>query len=67
VTAALDWVRGFTCTNEVLQRLDPVAAERALQRLRQTLAAHAAAERAGRRNTDRPPCTDKPKGSWGLA
>jgi hypothetical protein len=23
VAAALDWVRGFTCTNEVLNRLDP--------------------------------------------
>jgi len=23
VAAALDWVRGFTCTNRVLNRLDP--------------------------------------------
>jgi SAM-dependent methyltransferase len=41
VAAALDWVRGFTCTNDMLKRLDPVAAERALERLRETLAAHA--------------------------
>jgi hypothetical protein len=26
VAAALDWVRGFTCTNELLKRLDPAAA-----------------------------------------
>jgi SAM-dependent methyltransferase len=44
VAAALDWVRGFTCTNEVLKRLDPVAAERALKRLRETLAAHASGD-----------------------
>jgi SAM-dependent methyltransferase len=41
LTAALGWVRGFTCTDDVLKRLDPAAAERALERLRQTLAAHA--------------------------
>jgi SAM-dependent methyltransferase len=41
VAAALAWVRGFTSTNDALQRLDPVAAERALERLRETLAAHA--------------------------
>jgi SAM-dependent methyltransferase len=40
VAAALGWVRGFTCTDSVLKRLDPVAAERALERLRETLAAH---------------------------
>ena len=40
VTAALDWVRGFTCTNEVLNRLDPAAAARALGRLREALSAH---------------------------
>jgi SAM-dependent methyltransferase len=44
VAAALDWVRGFTCTNDVLKRLDPVAAERALERLRETLAAHASGD-----------------------
>jgi len=40
VAAALDWVRGFACTNEVLKRLDPAAATRALGRLRGALAAH---------------------------
>lgn len=38
--AALDWVRGFTCTNEALKRLDPAAATRATGRLRDMLAAH---------------------------
>jgi SAM-dependent methyltransferase len=41
VAAALDWVCGFTCTSEVLKRLDPAAAARALGRLREALAAHA--------------------------
>jgi cytochrome P450 len=40
VAAALDWVRGFACTSEVLGRLDPGAAARALGRLREMLAAH---------------------------
>ena len=40
VAAALDWVRGFTCTSEVLKRLDPAAATRAVERLREALAAH---------------------------
>jgi SAM-dependent methyltransferase len=40
VDAAMDWVRGFACTSEVLKRLDPAAAERALGRLRAALAAH---------------------------
>jgi SAM-dependent methyltransferase len=40
VAAALDWVRGFTCTSEVLKRLDPAAATRGVERLRVTLAAH---------------------------
>jgi SAM-dependent methyltransferase len=40
VTAALDWVRGFTCTSEVLKRLDPAAATRAVERLRVALDAH---------------------------
>jgi SAM-dependent methyltransferase len=44
VTAALGWVRSFRCTNDVLKRLDPVAAERALERLRETLAAHASGD-----------------------
>jgi SAM-dependent methyltransferase len=37
--AALDWVRGFSCTNEFLKHLDPAAAARALARLRDALAA----------------------------
>ena len=40
VAAALDWVRGFTCTAEVLKRLDPAAATRVDERLRQALAEH---------------------------
>jgi SAM-dependent methyltransferase len=40
VAAALDWVRGFACTSEVLKRLDRVAAARAAGRLREALAAH---------------------------
>jgi SAM-dependent methyltransferase len=40
VAAALDWIRGFAYTSEVLNRLDPAAAARALGRLRETLAAH---------------------------
>jgi len=40
VAAALDWVRGFTCTSDVLKRLNPGAADRAVQRLRGGLAAH---------------------------
>jgi SAM-dependent methyltransferase len=40
VDAAMDWVRGFACTGEVLKRLDPTAAERALGRLRAALAVH---------------------------
>jgi len=41
VTAALDWVRGFTCTSEALKRLDPAAAARAIRRLREALATQA--------------------------
>jgi hypothetical protein len=40
VTTALDWVRGFTCTSEALNRLDDADEARALGRLRETLAAH---------------------------
>ena len=40
VATALDWIRGFACTSEVLKRLDPAAAARAAGRLRETLAAH---------------------------
>jgi SAM-dependent methyltransferase len=40
VASALNWVRGFTCTSEVLKRLDPAAATRAVERLSETFAAH---------------------------
>jgi SAM-dependent methyltransferase len=40
VTTALDWVRGFRCTSDVLDRLDPAAAADALGRLREMLAGH---------------------------
>jgi SAM-dependent methyltransferase len=39
VATALEWVRGFTGTKEMLKRLDPAAASRALARLRDTIAA----------------------------
>ena len=39
VAAALDWVRGFTCTGEALRRLDAAAAARTLGRLREMLSA----------------------------
>jgi SAM-dependent methyltransferase len=41
VAAAFDWVRSFMSTSEVLKRLDPAAAERAVGRLREALATHA--------------------------
>ena len=41
VAAALEWVGGFSSTRELLMRLGAAAAERALERLRETLAAHA--------------------------
>jgi SAM-dependent methyltransferase len=44
VATALAWVRGFACTNEVLTSLDPSSAEHALERLRETLDAHAGAD-----------------------
>ena len=44
VAAALDWVRGFTSTSEALKRLDRAAATRAVQHLRETLAAHTGAD-----------------------
>ncbi len=40
VASALDWVRGFTCTSEVLKRLDSAAAARAVERLSEIFAAH---------------------------
>jgi SAM-dependent methyltransferase len=41
VAAALDWVSGFSTTAEVLKGPDPAAATRAVDRLREVLAAHA--------------------------
>jgi hypothetical protein len=41
VAAALEWVGGFSSTREALMRLGAAAAERALERLREALAAHA--------------------------
>jgi SAM-dependent methyltransferase len=40
VTAALDWVRGFTSTSEALGQLGSAAAARATARLREALTAH---------------------------
>ncbi|TYB50006.1 methyltransferase domain-containing protein [Actinomadura chibensis] len=40
VDAALAWVRGFTCTSEVLGQVDATAATQAIGRLREMLAAH---------------------------
>ncbi len=40
VAAALNWVRGFASTSEVLQSLEPAAAERATGILRAALAGH---------------------------
>ncbi len=40
VDAAMDWVRGFAYTREILRQLDPTGAERAVGRLREALAAH---------------------------
>ena len=47
VAAALEWVRGFTCTTEVLGRLVAASAERALGRLRGTLACTRAGTASG--------------------
>jgi SAM-dependent methyltransferase len=44
VAAGLEWIRGFTCTKEVLARLGSASAERALGRLQETLAAHASTD-----------------------
>ena len=41
VAAALEWVGGFSSTRELLMRLGAADAERALERLREALAAHA--------------------------
>jgi SAM-dependent methyltransferase len=44
VATALEWVRGFACTNTVMRSLDAASAEHTLERLRATLAAHAGAD-----------------------
>ena len=44
VATALEWVRGFTCTNEVLKSFDSGSTQRSLERLRETLTAHAGAD-----------------------
>jgi SAM-dependent methyltransferase len=41
---ALEWVRGFACTSEVMNSLDATSAEDTLERLRATLASHAGAD-----------------------
>ena len=41
VTAALEWVSGFSYTKNCLQQMDSPSAQLALKRLRETLAAHA--------------------------
>ncbi|GAA3343070.1 hypothetical protein GCM10020358_40390 [Amorphoplanes nipponensis] len=40
VATALAWIRGFTCTSEVLRRLEPAAAAQTVERLRRALAEH---------------------------
>lgn len=45
VSEALDWVRGFQSVRDALAGLDPTAQERAVNRLRTTLAAHRSADR----------------------
>jgi SAM-dependent methyltransferase len=44
VASALEWVRGFACTNKVISSLDAASAEQTLERLRATLGAHAGAD-----------------------
>lgn len=44
VATALEWVRGFACTNKVISSLDAASAEQTLERLRATLDAHAGAD-----------------------
>jgi len=38
VATALKWVRGFACTQQLLKSLDATSAQRALERLAETLA-----------------------------
>jgi ubiquinone/menaquinone biosynthesis C-methylase UbiE len=44
VEAALDWIKGFLCTKDLLGRIGTAAAERVLDRLRETLAKHQRAD-----------------------
>ena len=44
VATALEWVRGFACTNKVMSSLDAASAEHALERLQATLRARAGAD-----------------------
>jgi SAM-dependent methyltransferase len=44
VATALRWVRGFACTSDVMRSLNSASAELILERLRETLAAHAGAD-----------------------
>ena len=44
VEAALDWIRGFTCTSESVRRLGPAAAARIVERLRGELATRLTAD-----------------------
>jgi hypothetical protein len=44
VATAVEWVRGFACTQHVLKSLDAAQAQRALERLHATLAHHARAD-----------------------
>jgi hypothetical protein len=44
VATALEWVRGFACTSNVMSSLDFASAEHTVERLRATLAAHAGAD-----------------------
>jgi SAM-dependent methyltransferase len=44
VAAALEWVYGFSCVRDVVQRLDPGSAASARERLIRTLAAHAGSD-----------------------
>jgi SAM-dependent methyltransferase len=41
VAAALQWVGGFACTKEALDRLDPAGGELAIERMREMLVPHA--------------------------
>lgn len=44
VDTALEWIRGFASTKEVMSSLDAASAEQTLERLRATLGAHAGAD-----------------------